>query len=469
MIAGTSSNAGKTTVTLGLLEVFKRMSIDVAAFKAGPDFIDPGLHKEILGTFSSNLDSWMLERETLRSLYYRSSFGHDLAVVEGVMGLYDGASGSDDSGSSAQIARWLGLNILLVVNGRSMARSVAALVKGFLEFDRRLNFCGVIVNQVGSENHKELLIDALSSLDIDWIGFLPRNEKIGIPSRHLGLTVAEEGIVSQRLKDELYSWIVDNLDISSLLKRVLPSPPNKVSKISNDSEVFFDAVGIKRSERCVSKIHKSRPVIAVSRDAAFCFCYRENIELLEYFGAEISLFSPLYDTRLPRGTKGIYLCGGYPEIYSRRLAENTNMIKALRSAIVGGMPVYAECGGMLYLTRGLRMKGSESCWLGILPFWTKMLERLRFLGYREIEFMDDCFMASRGMRARGHEFHYSVIEGTCSNGEDGSSRNIYKSYNRKGKAVSTEGFLVYRCLASYIHLHFLSNPMLAENFVISCI
>ena len=461
LIAGTNSGCGKTTVTLALMEAFKRRGIRVCPFKIGPDFIDPGLHRFILGTASHNLDTWMLSSNKVKELYNSVSKGFDLSIVEGVMGLYDGASGRSEEGSSAHIAKLLGLKVLLVVNARSMARSVAALIKGFIEFDPQVEFLGVILNNVGSKNHKELLFEAIEPLGLDFIGSLSRDPNIILPSRHLGLVTAEENPFSDEFKENLFNWISSGVDIDCLYKKLAKSKKGKV----------FDLIKKDEKEQPVSvkvkKIKKTKR-LAVSWDKAFCFLYQANLNILKKLGVKIEFFSPLKDKRLPPKTKGLYLCGGYPELYAKELSRNVELLQTIKEFIEDNGRVYAECGGMIYLSQGIRTKEKVFKFSSILPFWTKMSERLSALGYREVKFLKDCFIANKGTITRGHEFHYSFIDIEEEKKKEAlDEMNIYEVFDRKGKKIATKGFLYKSCLASYVHLHFLSNIELCEKFVTS--
>ncbi len=456
LIAGTNSGCGKTTVTLALMEAFRRKGIKVRPFKVGPDFIDPGLHRLILGVSSHNLDTWMLPPDRVKQLYVSASKGFDLSIVEGVMGLYDGASGSNEEGSSAQIAKLLGLKVLLIVNAKSMARSVSALIKGFLEFDPSLDFLGVILNNVGSKNHQELLDEALRSLSIDFVGFLNRNPDITIPSRHLGLITAEESPINKEFRDKLFKWISEGINLDNLYE-----------KLKTKSYKAYNSSSLEKSDYPYRKCKiKKKKVLAVSWDRAFCFLYQVNLDLLRRFGVRIEFFSPLEDKSLPSNTTGIYLCGGYPELYAKRLSENRSILSEIKNFIEDNKVLYAECGGMLYLSKGIKLERESIKLLGVFPFWVKLSKRLVALGYREVRFLVDCFLAKRGSVIRGHEFHYSYLEMTdLEEVKHKEIINTYEVFNRKGEKVNTQGFLYKNCLASYVHLHFLNNPQLCENFV----
>ncbi len=435
VIAAPASGSGKTTLTLGLLAALKRRGLQVAPFKVGPDFIDPGHHAAACGRVSRNLDGWMCGEETVRENYARGCEGADIALVEGVMGLFDGASGDSDQGSTAEISRWLNGRILLVVDARAQARSAAALVKGFVDFDPRLQFAGVIFNRVGSERHRELLAEALNSTPglPPLLGCLPREAQVDLPERHLGLVTAGDAPSDYSAHADL---IEEHLDLDLLL-----------ADMSGDSA----------RQELVPCPKNAQVRIAVARDAAFCFCYPQNLERLEAAGAELVFFSPLDET-VPQGIDGLYLPGGYPELYLEQLTANLAMIATLRNLAESGLPVYAECGGLLLLCEGLN--GQALC--GIFPAQARLLDKRKALGYREVTLTADTLLGPKGTVARGHEFHYSELE---------MPESIVRSYrlSRKGGVdLGAEGFSYKNVLASYVHLHFGSNPQLAENFVSFC-
>ncbi|ORJ60274.1 cobyrinate a,c-diamide synthase [Geothermobacter hydrogeniphilus] len=443
IIAAPASGSGKTTLTLGLLAALKRRGLEVAPFKVGPDFIDPGHHAAACGRVSRNLDGWMCGEPAVRSTFARGSAGTDLAVIEGVMGLFDGASGDSDEGSTAEIARWLEGNILLLVDARSQARSAAALIKGFVEFDPRLRFAGVVFNRVGSARHEQLLRQAVAATPglPPVVGCLPREGGVALPERHLGLvTAAEQAADFVALAD----LVENHLDLDRLLSGLRET--NAPAPVFGQSLPHGDGVG-----------RRGRVRIGVARDAAFCFCYPENLELLTAAGAELVFFSPLADT-LPEDLAGLYLPGGYPELFLDRLGDNGELIGQLRTAAAAGLPIYAECGGLLLLCEGLNDKPLS----GIFPARAKLLGKRKSLGYREVTFTADTPLGPAGTVARGHEFHYSALEMPV------SVPRVYALRRKGGAASGSEGFSCKNVLASYVHLHFGGNPQLAENFVRFC-
>ncbi len=451
VVAGTQSGAGKTTVSLALMAALKRRGLEVQAFKVGPDFIDPGHHTLITGRTSRNLDGWMLDPEENRAVFRAAVHGAQVAVVEGVMGLYDGYGVRSGAGSTAQMAKILGLPVVLVAGARSLAGSFAALVGGYLRFDPDLFWSGVIANQIGGPAHAEILQEALEMVpEARLLGCLPRDKGIFLPERYLGLITVEEGGFSQEVISTLARWLENNLDLDLLLES-LPQV---------DLESFP-----KRSAPPVQKGEKV--LLAVARDQAFCFYYQENLDRLEAAGAELVFFSPLKSSRLPGGVKGLYLGGGYPELFAQTLSGQKELLQEIAAKGRAGMPIYAECGGMMCLGRDMAdQKGRIWPMAGLLDIRTRMLQRLSSLGYREVEFNRDVPLGNRGWKARGHEFHYSEI---WERGQDGSTdQDAYLVGSRKGVLTDTYGFLFRNTLASYIHLHFGSNPDLAPNFVDQC-
>lgn len=446
MIAGTKSDSGKTTLTLGLLAALKRRGYKLAPFKVGPDFIDPGHHAQIVGTKSRNLDGWMLSKQYNLNNFAKNSVTADIALIEGVMGLFDGYDGRSEAGSTTQIAKWLGAPVLLVVDARSMARSAAALVKGFEQFDPGLNFAGVVFNQIGSPRHLNYLKEALSGhVFMPCLGGVMRSESIAIPKRHLGLVTKEDHHLNKAYIDRLADLIEKSLDMDCLLEVLPQISPIKLSETTPLPDLPPVSIG-------------------VAQDAAFCFYYPENLELLARYGVEIKFFSPINDHRLPEDIDGIYFGGGYPELYVKELASNTALRKEIKAHSEKGMPIYGECGGLMYLGDAIfDLNGQRHSMTGCLPFTTRMLPHLKRLGYREITLADDTLMGTKGTIIRGHEFHYSEISA-----DDRSEATLYSVKDRIGKSRSFEGYQVNRTLASYIHLHWGGCPNAAETFATTC-
>jgi len=458
VIAAPMSGSGKTTVTLGLMESLKRRGFSIAPFKVGPDFIDPGWHRLATGRTSVNLDGWMCREGFVRQTFAMHARGCDLAVIEGVMGLFDGIDGVSDAGSTAQIARFLEAPVILVVDARSQARSAAALVRGFSSFDSDVHVAGVIFNNVGSDSHARILRDAMISAvpEVRILGCIPRDERLRIPSRHLGLVTVDQNPLPDDFLDCLSSVIEGHVDLEGILS--LTSPNSSLPPGGGESGwggKCQDHRSVSTSSTPQPSVKGGRyPVrIAVARDAAFCFVYEDNLRLLREAGAGLVEFSPLADSGLPERIGGIYLPGGYPELFAGALAANVGMKQEIRSAIEKGMPVYAECGGFIYLTENF---------VGVFPVSTRMLPRRKALGYREVELMADAFLGLRGAVARGHEFHYSEMDEMPDTIE-----RVYR-VRKNGLELGFEGYRYRNCLASYIHLHFGSCPEMASAFMERC-
>jgi cobyrinic acid a,c-diamide synthase len=471
VIAAPHSGSGKTTLTLGIMRALKLRGLRVAPFKVGPDFIDPGYHELVTGTPSANLDGWMCGLEFVRATFRHHAAGADLALVEGVMGLFDGMDGVSEAGSSAEIAKTLGAPVLLVVDARSQARSAAALVHGFASFDPGLNLAGVIFNNVGSENHEAILREAVAAgcPGVAVIGCLPRDPLLAIPSRHLGLTTAQDNPLSAEYLTHLAEVMEEHLDLDRLLELAGSAPQDGAGQLGGSpipllsSPLKGEGPVVADSPAPAAVLPPGAAVrVAVARDAAFCFAYPDNLRLLSEQGAELVFFSPLAGDRLPHGIAGLYLPGGYPELYAEQLAENRSLKDELRAAIEAGLPVYAECGGFIYLTRGVEADGVLHHFVGVFPVQTRMLPKRKALGYREVTLIGDCLAGSKGAVLRGHEFHYSEMAEMPADVE-----RVYR-VSRKGIPLGLEGYRQYNCLASYIHLHFGSCPDFAGSFVMQC-
>jgi cobyrinic acid a,c-diamide synthase len=419
----------------------------VAPFKVGPDFIDPGHHSRVTGRASRNLDGWMLSKAYNLDAFARQTVDADIVVVEGVMGLFDGYDGRSEAGSTAQMAKWLDLPVVLVVGARAMARSAAALVQGFERFDDRLSFAGVLFNHLGSDRHLGYLKEAMDGhVRMPVLGGLVRDEKIAIPERHLGLVTREDHNLAEDSCTRLAGLIEKQIDLDALLQ-MLPE---------------IDLQGSRSATADPAKPADVR--IGVARDAAFCFYYPDNLELLAAAGARLVPFSPLTDGHLPDGLAGLYFGGGYPELHAKALADNRSLRQEIRQLSRKNMPIYGECGGFMYLCREMGdTHGDVFPMTGCLPFGTRMLDRLKALGYREITQTQATVLGPAGQTARGHEFHYSTID-------DGAAdaQVVYRMTDRAGMQKSAEGFVVDQTLGSYVHLHFGSCPQAATHFVNTC-
>ncbi len=453
VIAGTHSGSGKTTITIGILAALKKKGLNVQAFKVGPDFIDPGFHRLITGRPSRNLDIWMCGKDYVMGCYKRHSSNVDISIIEGVMGLYDGGETS-----TAELAKTLGLPIILIVDAHGMAESVGAIVKGYVEFDRGTNIAGVLFNRVSGERHFKMLVDAVKQSAehrTQILGYLPRNTSFKIPERHLGLVVAEEDPISHENLDRLAEAVLRCIDIDMIVELTAKTTVLSFPLVGNLS--CADKEGLRTSR------NDNKTKIAVAYDNAFCFYYEDNLDLLKEAGAEIVQFSPLKDKSIPDGIHGLYLGGGYPELYAEPLSKNTSMLQSIYDWAKGGGPIYAECGGFMYLTKGIYdFEGRFYPMVGLFPFKTGMKKDRVNLGYRTIELKEDCILGKEGNFLGGHEFHYSEITGHT----DGVKK-IYSVKNRAGESFE-EGYILNKTLAGYMHIHFGSNRDVALNFAKFC-
>lgn len=452
VIAGTHSGCGKTTASLALMAACTRQGLRVQPFKAGPDFIDPGLHQAVTGRPSHNLDGWMLGRERCLDIFQRHCRDVDICIVEGVMGLFDGASGANEAGSTAELAKWLGLPVLLVLDVRSMARSAAALAHGYAGFDPALRLAGVLLNRVGSERHKELLLEAMEASGGPPVaGCLPRSQGLELPSRHLGLHTAQEGALTPEKIAALSRWLEESVDLAPLLHS-LPAVDVESGQAVPPEQSYQRSLQPKRAIR-----------LGVARDKAFCFYYDENLRQLQASGAELVFFSPLEAERLPSDLQGLYFGGGYPELYAARLADNRGMRLAVREFAQQGGVVYAECGGFMYLMQELHSEEGVFPMAGVYAMHCRMEPRLRSLGYRRVTLSRECLLGPAGRVVKGHEFHYSGLVTM-----DPEAVSVYDLYDRKGRSCSTEGYVRGNTLGSYVHLHFGATPEAAAAFVAAC-
>lgn len=447
VIAGPASGVGKTTVTLSLMAALRKRGLTVQPFKSGPDFIDGGHHARVCGRASRNLDGWMLSAEANRRIFCRNAEDADVCVVEGVMGLFDGVDGKSETGSTAEIAKWLGLPVILVVDASAMARSAAALVYGYESFDPALKVAGVIFNKAGGEAHYQMLSDAVTaSTNAVPLGYLPSDERIRIPERYLGLVTAGENLLPDSMLSLLGQLAESHIDLDQLLACAM----SITTAADNQTQRRHESTGSIR--------------LGVARDKAFCFYYEDNLDALREAGAEIVDFSPLEDSSLPTALDALYFGGGYPELFVKRLAENSSMLNSVKRAAEEGLPIYAECGGLMYLAREIMTKeGMSYPMAGVLPITAQMSDRLVNFGYTEVSFTSDCVIAEAGAIARGHSFHCSRIAdvGPVEYPID----HVYRARNSMTGREEPDGLRVKNVLASYIHLHFLSNSGIAEAFV----
>lgn len=469
VVAGTGSGVGKTTVACGLIAALCARGERVQGFKVGPDYIDPSYHTLAAGRPGRNLDAFLAGAELIAPLFAHGMRGASLAVVEGVMGMFDGASGRGELASTAHVAKLLRAPVLLVVDAAATARSVAAIVHGFRTFDPQVKFAGVIFNRVGSEHHAQLLREAVEPLGVAVIGALPRDPRLATPERHLGLIPAgERAAAARRTLRELGEALAHHLDLELVTRIARAAPP--LSCTPWDPQAALGAAA--RAPRGADA------TIAVAAGPAFSFHYRENLELLEAAGAELAPFDPTRGDTLPPDSSGLLLAGGFPERYAEELAANAPLRAEIATLCAQGAPVLAECGGLLYLCESL--DGRPMC--GVLPARARMSERLT-LGYREATALTATPWLAAGQKVRGHEFHYSRVEpasGDVVGEREGRGREVRArdSREREGRGSSlgaawllrsrgrerAEGFVAGGVQASYLHTHWAAYPELAAGF-----
>lgn len=449
IIAGVTSSVGKTTIAVGIMDALRRRGLEVQPFKVGPDYIDPGHHTPSSGSagrVSRNLDSWMMSSRAVLELYHRAMMGADVGVVEGVMGLFDGYSGSEDTGSTAHVARLLAAPVVLVVDVSHTARSAAATVLGFQQFDRTVELSGVVLNNVGSPGHLRAVKEAIAAgTGLPVLGHLHRSADLVLPHRHLGLVPAVEGLPLRAFREKLAQEVENNFNLDAVLLLAHGHHPPAPSA----SELFpLPAI-------------PSRVRIAVARDEAFNFYYQDNLDMLTAWGASLVPFSPLHDPKLPPRMGGVYIGGGFPEVFASALSANQSLMDDIRMAAHRGTPMYAECGGLMYLGQAIvDFEGRRHPMVGLMPGEAIMKRSALSLGYAEVEARVSNPLMLSGERARGHEFHYSEWQGDTT-----GIATAYSVLNRGGRPA---GFVRGNILATYVHLHFASNPKLAPRFVDTC-
>jgi cobyrinic acid a,c-diamide synthase len=449
VIAGSASSVGKTTVATGLMAAFRRRGLAVQPFKTGPDYLDPTYHTLAAGVPSRNLDTWLVPHDRLRSCFGHAVRGADIAVIEGMMGLYDGLDYRGDAGSTAELAKLLDAPVILVLDVGAQARSAAATALGFLHLDPGVRIAGFICNRVGGPGHYRGITGAIEdATGLPVLGGLPFAERAAIPERHLGLMPTGESGNLRPLIDGLADMMADTCDLDTLLAVARSAPP-----MQNPATLPF-------AELSGCAPDGARPVIAVARDRAFSFYYEDNLDLLRLAGADIIPFSPLTDSDLPSDTAALYIGGGYPEIYAAELAANDAMRRRLRETIAAGVPCYAECGGLMYLTEALvDNAGVRHPMANVLPGHAVMNGRWPHLGYTTARALRDTPLLRAGEEVRGHEFHYSAWEGVPAN-----APRAYHLRDARGDSVP-DGYAKGNLLASYVHLHFGAMPALAARFV----
>jgi len=450
VIAGTASGVGKTTAVVGLVRALRARGLRVAVFKCGPDYLDPTYHARAADRTSHNLDGFMMGRDAVRSTFVHATRDADIAVIEGVMGLYDGASPTGEEGSSAEIAKWLEAPVLLVCDASGMARSIAALARGFAAFDPQLKLAGVLCNRVGSRGHLDLLRKALAGSP-PALGGLPADDALAFPERHLGLRTAERAAIPELLFAAWGERAAEWIDLDGLLAHARAVPE---LSLPGDEHQPAPAFSPTRPTHCR---------IAIAQDEAFHFYYADNLRRLERLGAELVPFSPLRDAQLP-AADGVLIGGGYPELHVEALAANLALRAALRAFAAAGGPIYAECGGLMYLSASIRtLDGRSHPMVGLFPGEAVMSDRLQALGYVEVETQEPTVLGPAGSRFRGHQFRYSGLVGVPAD-----ASGAYSVRRRRGGETTREGYRTGSALGSYVHAHWASNPRIAQNLVAAC-
>lgn len=448
VIAGTQSGVGKTTISTGLMRALVLRNKDVQPYKVGPDYIDPAFHSFVTRNKSRNLDSWMLDEETIKELFAKNSSGRGISVIEGVMGLFDGFGIEKDMGSTAHVAKILKAPVILVIDGRGMSSSAAAQVLGYKMYDPELDLKGVIVNNISGEKHYELIKTVVErDTGIKCFGYLKKNSNIKLESRHLGLVPSVEIEGLERRLNELAEMVESTIDIDGILQ------------LADEAEILDTkpAEDIK---------HEKVVNIGVALDKAFNFYYQDNLDLLESLGANLVYFSPLYDKKLPENLHGLYIGGGFPEIFPKELEENKEIRGEIRKKSLDGISIYAECGGLMYLTKSISdFQGNKFEMVGVFDREASMTKRLQRFGYVYVNINKPCAISQGDEVVKAHEFHRSTLN------EVSVEDYAYKVDKIRGNRLQKSwecGLIKRNTLGAYAHIHFHSNKALAENFINNC-
>ncbi|MBE5901777.1 MAG: cobyrinate a,c-diamide synthase [Lachnospiraceae bacterium] len=442
VLAAPKSGSGKTTITCGMIAALKKRDLKVQSFKCGPDYIDPMFHREVLGVPSKNLDLFFTDEEKTRQLFYRDNRA-DISVIEGVMGLYDGLGGISEEASTYHLAKTLEAPIILVVDAHGMGRSLVAELKGFLEYDTAHLIQGVILNKI-TKGFFELIKPVIEKeLQLSVVGFFPKQENLAIESRHLGLTMPGEQEQLLEKVNQAAEVLEECVNLESILQLMSEEPVEKEAG----------------NEDAKSGKNKQPVRIAVARDEAFCFYYEDNLRLLKEAGAELVFFSPIHDEKLPEGTKGLLLGGGYPELFAKELAENLSMLRSIRQAIENGIPSLAECGGFMYLHESMMGEdGKNYEMVGAVKGSCEKKQRLIRFGYASFEEKNPCFMP-QGSLIKGHEFHY--YDST----DNGAAVRAKKPTGNRSWEACHVGENHWW---GFPHLYYESCPEFAQQFVTVC-
>ncbi|SFB08221.1 cobyrinate a,c-diamide synthase [Selenomonas ruminantium] len=442
VIAATQSGAGKTTIVTGLLAALRQRGLSVQSFKAGPDYIDPGYHALASGQPAHNLDSWLTPKEILPEILAAEAESADIAVVEGVMGLYDG--GRQGISSTAEIAKIIKAPVLLVIDAKSMGASAAAIAQGFRDYDPSVKLAGVILNRLGSDTHEAMIREAMAGIDMPVFGALRRNDSLRMPERHLGLVPVEEN-KERELIGRMGEAVAGQLDLDKLLALARSAEHLAIKESSLPGEGQYSCR------------------IGVAKDEAFSFYYPASLKVLAKLGAEIVPFSPLHDEKLP-AVDGLFIGGGFPEMFAGQLAANAAMRQAIGQAAQSDMPILAECGGYMYLMDSLQdFAGVSHPMVGVFSGQAVMTEKLQMVGYVEAELQKDSLLGRAGTKLKGHEFHFSKEREPI---QQDKAPFIFRKLRNNSEYPA--GQQVKNVLGSYLHLHFAGCLDAAENFVRQC-
>jgi cobyrinic acid a,c-diamide synthase len=445
VIGGVTSAVGKTTISTAIMYILKQKGLHVQPFKVGPDFIDPSYHTYVTGRQSRNLDVWMMGENGVLKCFHNASSGADIAVVEGVMGLFDGISGKDDFSSTAQVAKILNAPVILVIDAGKAARSIAAIATGFLHFDKKLRIIGTILNNVAGDKHANFITEAFADkVKVPIIGIVRRSKEITMVERHLGLIPTPE--------------------LEEKQKRAIFQSAKFVSEQIDLDKIKYLLDKVQTTDPLQKQLPNGQIKIAVALDESFNFYYADNLDALREQKAELIFFSPINDCKLPENIHGVILGGGFPEVLADKLEKNQSMGKSITKAAENGIPIYGECGGLMYLTRSIKGyrgdEGKKRNMVGLIDADTFISGKLT-LNYTEANSNASIF--GKISKVRGHEFHYSRIENIAKD-----SKFAYVMRRGNGIDNKKDGFMVYNCLASYMHLHF-ADSRLPKRFIESCI
>ncbi len=447
VIGGTHSGVGKTSVAVGLMGALARKGRNVQGFKIGPDFLDTSFHTAVTGRPSRNLDSWMIPRKKIPSIFTSGCEDADVAIIEGVMGIFDGIDGKSEAASTSELAKMLNAPVILVIDAYGLAGSAAALVLGYKSLDPKLRLSGVILNRVAGDTHAEMCRDAINRYSkVPVLGAIPVNRDIALPARHLGLVPATE-MENRKVLDRLIDHVESHVDL------------DRIEALARSA----DQLRVPEKPQVRREMVRDETVIAIARDRAFNFYYQESLDRLVEAGARLEFFSPIEDQVIPENASGLYIGGGYPEVYASGLAANHAMLDSVAKHAEDGMPIYAECGGFMYLTKSIQdLDGVEHRTVGLLDAKTSMVKRLT-LSYTLGKATRPNILTRRGNTVRGHEFHFSALKELTREAEF-----AYELKRGIGVGDGRDGWTCYETLASYMHTNFASDERMAERFVDAC-